>query len=81
LVKKFSSKSFHYGEINGILCRANAITAGGPQGAAISPILFSLLINDIPIIHKKNKDYSLLFADDLVFPHFFQKKRKCSGAY
>jgi hypothetical protein len=31
-----------------------------------NPILFSLYINDIPIMNKKNKDYCLLFADDLV---------------
>jgi len=42
------------------------ISAGVPQGAVISPILFSIFINDIPLKNEKNKSYSLLFADDLV---------------
>ncbi len=31
----------------------------------MSPTLFGIFINDIPIRYKKNKEYSLLFADDL----------------
>jgi hypothetical protein len=49
------------------------INTGVPQGAALSPILFSIFVNDIPLMFKKNRDYSLLFADDLISLNFFKK--------
>jgi len=49
------------------------IAAGVPQGAVLSPILFAIFINDITLLNKKNKDYGLLFADDLVTLNIFKK--------
>ena len=49
------------------------ITTGVPQGAVLSATLFSIFINGIPTNSKKNKMYSLLYADDLVFYYIYRK--------
>ncbi len=45
-----------------------------PQGSAISPLIFSIFINDIPILNKPNCSQSTLFADDLATTFFFSGK-------
>ena len=62
--------------VNQTLSEPRPIQAGVPQGAVISPILFSIFINDIPIHNRKNKSYSLLFADDLVFLGAYNRPKK-----
>ena len=52
--------------INSKISDKKNIKAGTPQGSPLSPILFSLLINDIgKVLHKHDILYAL-FADDLV---------------
>ena len=54
------------------------IVTGVPQGSSISPILFSIFINDIPAPFENNKCYSLLFADDLNIFSSLINPRICS---
>jgi exonuclease III len=72
-IKNFLENRYFEIKINQATSQKYIISAGVPQGAALSPILFSLFINDVPMMHKKNKDYGLLFADDLISLNFFKK--------
>ena len=42
-----------------------------PQGGCLSPTLFSVYINDIPVNEKRNVSFNLLFADDLTASFIF----------
>jgi hypothetical protein len=55
---------------------AQPIECGLPQGSVLSPVLFSLFINDIPARSNKNVNQSLLFADDLCHLEIFNRPRK-----
>ena len=72
-VNNFLDSRFFCVRVNNSKSTVFNIETGVPQGAALSPILFSLYINDIPIMNKKNKDYCLLFADDLVSINTFKR--------
>ena len=74
-LKDFLSNRVFAVRVNESITARILIKAGVPQGAVLSPLLFSLFINDIPINYAKNKNYSLLFADDLCSFHIYKKKR------
>ena len=61
-------------KINGIFSSVRNIGAGVPQGGVLSPTLFSIFINDSPSRNKKNKRYTLLFADDLCYIEIYKNK-------
>ena len=43
--------------------------------------MFSIFINDIPLVNEKNKNFSLLFADDLVCAFFYKPDTRDKAIY
>ena len=60
--------------VNSFLSTIFNIETGVPQGGVLSPVLFSIFINDIPLNYQINSSYSVLFADDLAYLHISRTK-------
>lgn len=75
-VIEFLSNRHCYVRVNQSLSEKIPITCGVPQGACLSPILFSIFINDSPKRSKRNDEQTLLFADDTSFLKLYRKKTK-----
>ena len=64
-IKNFLNNRKFFINVKGQLSDTCPIECAVPQGCALSPILFSIYINDIPLAQSKHIAYSVLFADDL----------------
>ena len=72
-IKNFLENRTFCVKVNDSFSDKKVSTAGVPQGAILSPTLFSIFINDIPKCEYRNKSNSLLFADDLATFFIFRK--------
>jgi hypothetical protein len=75
-IKEFIDSRYFAVRVNNCLSKKSLVETGVPQGAVLSPTLFSMYINDIPMNFSKNKFYSLLFADDLCAFKIYKKNGK-----
>lgn len=73
-IKNFLENRRFKVKVNDSFSNFGNISAGVPQGAIISPLLFNLYINDIPKRDKPNVSYSELYADDLISFFIFNIK-------
>ena len=71
-IRAFLTNRKFYVKINDKISTTEQIEAGTPQGAILSPILFNIYINDIPIERSKQKSFSSLYADDLGVSFIFR---------
>ena len=62
--------------VNGAESCRYVILGGVPQGATISPLIFCIYINDVPITSIPNTSEGLLFADDLTSLFIYDDARK-----
>lgn len=65
-----------YVQINGTKSIVELIVNSTPQGSVLSPFLFDVYINDIPLHNCKNKSFASLFADDLKSSFVYRKPGK-----
>ena len=77
--KSFLSNRLFFVDVEGEMSELYQIETGVPQGAVLSPIFFSIFINDIPLHNEQNQKYSMLFADDLA-TFFIYKSNKIQKA-
>ena len=59
--------------VDGSISERARVVFGVPQGSALSPILFSVFINDVPANFAENDSFTLLFADDLNTFYIYRK--------
>jgi exonuclease III len=77
-IKQFLSDRMFKVIVNDTESELHPIQCGVPQGAVLSPLLFSIFINDIPDNTSTNRTYSFLFADDLIFIHIYYNDKRAT---
>ena len=78
-IKDFlTSRSFSV-RIDHTLSEPKQIARGVPQGAVLSPLLFSVFINDVPELSQPERSYTYLFADDMVVVHIYEDDESASA--
>ena len=77
-IAAFLSNRFGYVSVDGVYSDIVKMESGVPQGSVLGPLLFSIYINDIPVCNY-DKNFSLLFADDLVSLFSFRNTGKIDG--
>ncbi len=72
-VVNFLSERCFVVQVGGYTSTSKKIRFGVPQGSCLSPLLFNIFINDLPVENRRNESYSLLFADDLATFFIFKR--------
>ena len=75
IIKSFLDNRTFVVKVDGKESAIHFILCGVPQGGVLSPTLFSIYINNIPLASGE-KEVTLLFADDLVYQLRYKYKKK-----
>jgi exonuclease III len=74
MIKEFLSERLFFVKVEADISDLKSILCGVPQGAVLSPTLFKIYINNLPI-RKSQNEMTLLFADDIVYTLRFNPKK------